>query len=179
MALFAARYARAFADVVEANHLANDEINRQLEDFSRTLKESGELRVALVNESIPVEERVRVIDALAPKLRLGREVRNFLAVLLRHDRMGSWDEIVEEYHSEIDRRLGMAEAEVVSARRLDASERADMERQIAVLAGTRARATFREDGELLGGVLVRIGSTVYDGSIRGRLGRLREELISR
>ncbi|MGI8771823.1 MAG: ATP synthase F1 subunit delta [Acidobacteriaceae bacterium] len=179
MAIVAARYARAVADVVESGHLAKDEIDRQLADISRTLGESPELRGALVNESIPVDERVGVIDALSPKLGLAREVRNFLAVLLRHDRMGSFDEIVEEYHAEMDRRQGMAEAEVVSARRLDASERTDLEQQIATLAGTRVRASFHEDGELLGGVLVRIGSTVYDGSIRGRLGRLREELISR
>ena len=83
MALFAARYARALADVVESGHLAKDEIDRQLNDVSRTLAESGELRAALVNESIPVAERVRVVDALTPKLGLSREVRNFLAVLLR------------------------------------------------------------------------------------------------
>jgi F-type H+-transporting ATPase subunit delta len=179
MALFAARYARALADVIESGNLAKDEIDRQLNDVRRTLVESGELRAALVNESIPLTERVRVIDALTPRLGLSREVRNFLAVLLRHDRMGAFDEIVDDYRAEMDRRLGMAEAEVVSARRLDAGERADMEQQMARVAGTRIRATFREDRALLGGVLVRIGSTIYDGSIRGRLGRLREELISR
>ena len=179
MALLAARYARAFADVVLAAKLPPDQIARQLDDVAATLGTSHELRAALVNPGIPVEERVNVLDALTPKLELSREVRNFLAVMLQHGRFDLFDEIVDEFHAEMDRRQGMAEAEVVSARRLDEGERADMEQQVATLAGTKVRATFREDRELLGGVLVRIGSTVYDGSVRGRLGRLKEELISR
>jgi F-type H+-transporting ATPase subunit delta len=120
-----------------------------------------------------------VIDALAPKLGISREVRNLLAVLLRHERLSAFDEIVREYHAEMDRRQGQAKAEVVSARRLDEGERAALQQQASKLAGTQVRATFREDRDLLGGVLVRIGSTVYDGSVRGRLERLKEELISR
>ena len=76
--------------------------------------------------SIPrwaADVRVRVIDALAPRLHLAREVRNFLAVLLRHDRMSAIEEIVAEYRAEVDRRQGISEVEVISARRLDADER--------------------------------------------------------
>jgi F-type H+-transporting ATPase subunit delta len=179
MALFAARYARAFADVVQAEKLSQDEVNRQLNDVSATLGESRELREILFNPAMPVATRIRVIDALAPKLGISREVRNLLAVLLRHERLSAFDEIVREYHAEMDRRQGQAKAEVVSARRLDEGERAALQQQASKLAGTQVRATFREDRDLLGGVLVRIGSTVYDGSVRGRLERLKEELISR
>src|ERR1700712_1556790 len=151
MANFAARYARALADVVLANRVPSDQVNGQLSDFLATLAESAELRQALFNPSLPADVRVRVIDALVPRLHLGREVRNFLAVLLRHDRMGAIQEIVAEYRAEVDRRQGISEVEVISARRLDADERSQMEQQVARLAGNRVRARFREDNGFIGG----------------------------
>ncbi len=178
MAEFAARYARAFADVVLGSKLPADQVNMQLNDVLSTLGESAELRQVLFNPALAVDARVGVIDALTPRLGLRREVRNFLAVLLRHDRMNAIQEIVTEYRAEIDRRQGISEVEVVSARRLDADERHQMEQQVARLAGTQVRARFREDSELLGGAMVRIGSTVYDGSVRGRLDRMKQELVA-
>ena len=72
---------------------------------------------------------------------------------------------------EMNRRLAISDAEVVTARPLEDQERSQLERQISVLAGNnRVNATFREDKSLIGGAVVRIGSTIYDGSIRGRLG---------
>jgi F-type H+-transporting ATPase subunit delta len=178
MAVFAARYARAFADVVLGNDLQVDQIDAQLRSFLGALEQSAELRTALFNPAIAFEQRVKVIDALAPRLRFGREVRNLLAVLLRHDRMNAVVEIVAAYHRELDRRRGISEVEVTSARVLDAGERRTMEQQAARLAGMEVRAHFSEDRALLGGAVVRIGSTVYDGSVRGRLERMKQELMA-
>jgi F-type H+-transporting ATPase subunit delta len=178
MADFAARYARAFADVVLGDAIPIDQVNAQLNDFLSTLEGSADLRQALFNPALAVDVRVRVIDALAPRLHLAREVRNFLAVLLRHDRMSAVEEIVASFRAEVDRRQGISNVEVISARRLDADERSQMEQQVARLAGTQVRALFREDNGLMGGAVVRIGSTVYDGSVRGRLDRMKQELIA-
>jgi F-type H+-transporting ATPase subunit delta len=178
MADFAARYARAFADVVLGDGIPVDQVNAQLNDFLSTLEGSADLRQALFNPALAADVRVRVIDSLAPRLHLGREVRNFLAVLLRHDRMSAVEEIVAAYRAEVDRRQGISNVEVISARRLDADERSQMEQQVARLAGTQVRALFREDNGLMGGAVVRIGSTIYDGSVRGRLDRMKQELIA-
>jgi F-type H+-transporting ATPase subunit delta len=178
MADFAARYARAFADVVLGDGIPIDQVNAQLNDFLSTLEGSADLRQALFNPALAADVRVRVIDALAPRLHLAREVRNFLAVLLRHDRMSAVEEIVAAYRAEVDRRQGISNVEVISARRLDADERSQMEQQVARLAGTQVRALFREDNGLMGGAVVRIGSTIYDGSVRGRLDRMKQELIA-
>jgi F-type H+-transporting ATPase subunit delta len=178
MADFAARYARAFADVVLGDGIPIDQVNVQLNDFLSTLEGSADLRQALFNPALAADVRVRVIDALAPRLHLAREVRNFLAVLLRHDRMSAVEEIVAAYRAEVDRRQGISNVEVISARRLDADERSQMEQQVARLAGTQVRALFREDNGLMGGAVVRIGSTIYDGSVRGRLDRMKQELIA-
>ena len=178
MADFAARYARALADVILGERIPADLVNAQLHDFLATLDGSEDLRQALFNPALAADVRVRVIDALAPRLQLSREVRNFLAVLLRHDRMNAIEEIVAEFRAEVDRRQGISEVEVISARRLDADERHQMEQQVARLAGTRVRARFREDNGLIGGAVVRIGSTIYDGSVRGRLDRMKQELMA-
>ena len=178
MADFAARYARALADVVLSSRVAADSVNAQLSDFLGTLEESADLRQALFNPSLPADVRVGVIDALVPRLQLGREVRNFLAVLLRHDRMNAVSEIVAAYRAEIDRRQGISEVEVISARHLDTDERYQMEQQVARLAGSRVRARFSEDRGLIGGAVVKIGSTVYDGSVRGRLDRMKQALMA-
>jgi F-type H+-transporting ATPase subunit delta len=178
MADFAARYARAFADVVLGDGIPIDQVNAQLNDFLSTLEGSADLRQALFNPAVAADVRVRVIDALAPRLHLAREVRNFLAVLLRHDRMSAVEEIVAAFRAEVDRRQGISNVEVISARRLDADERSQMEQQVARLAGTQVRALFREDNGLMGGAVVRIGSTIYDGSVRGRLDRMKQELIA-
>jgi F-type H+-transporting ATPase subunit delta len=99
-------------------------------------------------------------------------------VLISHERLGALGEILEEYRLEMNRRLSISDAEVVTARPLPEQERKKLEVQVAELAGTRVIATFREDKSLIGGAIVRIGSTIYDGSVRGRLERLKERLVS-
>jgi F-type H+-transporting ATPase subunit delta len=105
-------------------------------------------------------------------------VRNFLAVLISHERLATLGEIIEEYRLEMNRRLSISDAEIVTARPLQDQERAKLEREVADLAGTRVNATFRQDKSLIGGAMVRIGSTIYDGSVRGRLERLKERLVA-
>ena len=178
MADFAARYARALADVVLGSRVPADQVNAQLGDFLATLKESADLRQALFNPALAANVRVKVIDALVPRLHLSQEVRNFLAVLLRHERMSSVEDIVAQFRAEMNRRQRISEIEVISARRLDQDERYQMEQQVAQLAGTEVRAHFREDPGLIGGAIVKIGSTIYDGSVRGRLDRMKQELMA-
>jgi F-type H+-transporting ATPase subunit delta len=178
MAAFAARYARAFADVVMASQLNPGEVEQQLGDFAATFEGSKDLRELLLNPSIPVRKRVSILDAVNARVGCGPKVRNFLAVLISHERLTALSEIVEEYRLEMNRRSLISDAEVVTARPLAEPERTRLQGQVAELAGTRVNATFREDKSLIGGAIVRIGSTIYDGSVRGRLERLKERLIS-
>jgi F-type H+-transporting ATPase subunit delta len=131
-----------------------------------------------LNPSIPVAKRVSILDTVNARIGCGPKVRNFLAVLISHERLAELSEIIEEYRLEMNRRMSISDAEVVTARPLRDQERALLEREVAELAGTRVNATFRQDKSLIGGVMVRIGSTIYDGSVRGRLDRLRERLAA-
>jgi F-type H+-transporting ATPase subunit delta len=179
MSVFAARYARALADVVLDAKLNTAEVEQQLEDFAATFAGSKDLRELLLNPSISAQKRVAILDKINGRVGCGPQVRNFLAVLITHERLGALDEILEEYRQEMNRRLSISDAEVVTARPLEDQERAELEGQVSVLAGhNKVNATFREDKSLIGGAIVRIGSTIYDGSVRGRLERLKERLVS-
>jgi F-type H+-transporting ATPase subunit delta len=178
MSVFAARYARALADVVLESKLNPAEVLQQLNDFAATFAGSKELREVLLNPSLPTAKRVAILDAVNRRIGCGPKVRNFLAVLISRERLAALNEIVEEYRIEMNRRLEISDAEVLTARPLLDQERTKLEREVAELAGTRVNATFLEDKSLIGGAIVRIGSTIYDGSVRGRLERLRERLVS-
>ncbi len=179
MAVFAARYARALADVVLDAKLNTTEVEQQLEDFAATFAGSKDLQELLLNPSISAQKRVAILDKINSRVGCGPQVRNFLAVLIRHERLGALGEILEEYRLEMNRRLSISDAEVVTARPLEDRERAELEGQVSMLAGhNKVNATFREDKSLIGGAIVRIGSTIYDGSVRGRLERLKERLVS-
>jgi F-type H+-transporting ATPase subunit delta len=178
MAAFAVRYARALVEVVAEAHLNAAEIESQLGDFGAAWHESAELREVFLDPTFPAEQKVAILDKLNGRLKMSKQARNFIAVLIDHDRLGAFDEVVEEFGREMNRRLGISEVEVTTARTLDKSERSALEAQVAALVKTKVSATFHEDSSLVGGVIVRVGSTVYDGSVRGRLERLEEQLAS-
>jgi len=178
MALFAARYARAFAESVEASKLDPVAIGSQLEDFVSAWKESPDLRQFFESPAFAPARKVAFLDKLNEKLGMTPLVRNFLAVLIDHDRIGAAIEVIDAYRREIDQRQGIFEVEIVSARKLDDGERRQLEAQVGQLAGGRVKANYREDQSLMGGAIVTIGSTVYDGSVRGRLDRLKEQLVA-
>jgi F-type H+-transporting ATPase subunit delta len=178
MALYASRYARAFADVIFETKLNAKDVQRQLGDFGAAWHESRELREFFLDPSFVLEQKIALLDKLNAKLRMSQQTRNFIAVLIRNDRIAGFDDVAAELRREINQRLGISEAKVVSARKLDEKERGDLEKQIADLTGGTVEAQFEEDSSLLGGAVVQVGSTVYDGSVRGRLNRLREELTA-
>ena len=177
MSIFASRYARALADVVLSDKLDVGQTSRQLQDFGDTLAGSKELREVFEDPSMPLEVKLKVVDAMAPKLGLPKPLRNFIAVLLDHDRIAAYTEILAAYRHEMDMRLNIGEAEITTIRELSAEERETLESHAETLTGKNIRAVYRQDASLLGGVVLRIGTVIYDGSVRARLDRLREQLV--
>jgi F-type H+-transporting ATPase subunit delta len=178
MAIFVSRYAQAFAEAVEGAKLDAADVNHQLDDFAFAWNESPELRQLFESPVFPAEQKIAVLDKLNERVGLSPMVRNFIAVLISHDRIAAFDEVVAEFRKELDRRNGIYEVSIRSARQLEEDERKQLEAQVGLLAGGRVKASYSEDKALLGGVIVTVGSTVYDGSVRGRLQRLKEELIA-
>jgi F-type H+-transporting ATPase subunit delta len=178
MAVFVSRYARAFANVVEEFKLSTADVEKQLGDFLATWDASADLREVFGDPSVPVVQKVAVLDGMKGKLKLAPQVRNFIAVLIEHDRIGAVHEVVAEYHRELQVRLGVHHAEITTARELNAEDKALLLEHVAKLAKGQVEASFKLDASILGGVVVRIGATVYDGSVLGRVERLKEVLTA-
>ena len=111
------------------------------------------------------------------KLGLTRQVRNFIAVVTDHRRLPLLPEILKELQQVLNDRMGIADAEIISARELGETERKMLEGEIARLTGKHVRARYSQDASLLGGALVKLGSTVYDGSVSEQLERIREQMV--
>jgi len=170
-------YARAFADVVVDGKLDPVRLMQQVHDFEALLRESEALRRVFENPSIPGEQKAAVLDAISTVQTMSRQVRNFILVVTDHRRLHLFSDMLKEAEQVLNDRLGIADAEVVSARELGDSEKRLLENEIARLTGKQVRARYERDSSLLGGAVVKVGSTIYDGSIKGRLHRIREQLV--
>jgi F-type H+-transporting ATPase subunit delta len=178
MTAFVARYASAFLEVVTAANLDTATIAVEFDDFLATWNGSPELREFFVNPAISTAQKVEFLDTLNAKIGLRKELRNLMAVLIDNDRIGGVVEVAAAYRKLLQQQLGIQQAEIVTARELGEEERNALVAEIGKMAGSRVEASFKLDAAILGGTVVRIGSTVYDGSLRGRLERLREALVS-
>ena len=178
MSVLSLRYAHALASVTSSMNLDAGAARQQLDDFAQTMAGSRELREVLANPSISSAQKLKVLDAIATKIGMFLQVRNFVAVVMDHNRLLELSEMVAAYATVADDQSGFAEAEITSAHPLNDEDRTQLEAQVAKLAGGKIRATYSEDKTLLGGAVVRIGSTVYDGSIRAQLTQLKQKLVN-
>jgi len=176
--IYAMRYAHAFASAAASAGLNVADAQRHLGEFAALLGENANLREVLEDPSIPSEQKLAVLDALAERLGMAREVRNFIAVIMDHQRLPELNEILTAYDRVADDGQGIADAQITSAFELAAEDRAALETQVTRLAGSKVRVTYEQDKTLLGGAIVKIGSTVYDGSVRGQLEKLKQTLVS-
>ncbi len=176
--VFALRYANAFASVAMSAGLDVQTAQDQMRAFAGLMAESHELREVLGDPSIPTDQKLSVLDALAERLGLMREVRNFIAVIMDHQRLGELTEILAAYDDVADKGKSVKEAEVTSARELNADDRQELEFEISKLVVSRVRVSYKQDASLLGGAIVKIGSTVYDGSVRAQLENLKQSLVT-
>ena len=174
----AARYANALADVVTAgsSEIKPQQAVAELRSFDALLGGSADLQNALVTPAVPGSRKKAVVGRFADRLQLSRITRNFLYVLIDHRRIASLSDIIRTFEEVVDARLGFAQAEVSSANDLNDVERRALTERLEGLAGKRLRMRFALDPSLIGGAVARIGSTVYDGSVRGQLAALERRL---
>jgi F-type H+-transporting ATPase subunit delta len=170
-------YARALADTVVGSKLDPARMLEELHAVESLLAESDPLRRVLENPSIPGDRKRAVLDAINQRMGMTRQARNFIAVLIDHRRLPLFSDIVKQVQQELNDRLGFADAEVSSARLLSDPEKELLEAEITKLTGKRVRARYDQDGSLLGGAVVKVGSTIYDGSVKGQLAKIREQLV--
>ena len=172
------RYARAFADVVYSLNLAPATVLHELYETVSVVHANPMLQRVWENPSIPAEQKRRLLDAIVERQQVSKTVRNFLAVLIDHRRVQQLAEIARQVESELNTRLGFAEADVTSARELSENEKRVLEARIETMTGRKVRAHYATDRGILGGAIVKLGSTIYDGSVKGQLHRMKEQLAA-
>ena len=175
LSVVASRYARAVVDVVTAPDSAVDPavVLEQLRGVEALIAGSADLRNALLSPAVSPSRKRAVIAKLTAELNIARPVRNFLYVIIDHRRVVNFSSIVEAFEALLDERLGYVRADVASAQPLPDGQRQRLEAEISRVAGRKAKLKFTVDPALVAGVVARIGSTVYDGSVRGQLDKLR------
>jgi F-type H+-transporting ATPase subunit delta len=169
-------YARAFADAVFDGHHDPDKTLREAQALVDLVAASKELRAVWEAPSITAEQKRAVLDAFVARQGISRVVRNFVAVVIDHRRVHFLGPIVKQFEQELNQRLGFTEAEIISARELNQSDRSTLESRMEKLTGKKVRAHYALDESILGGAVVKIGSTIYDGSVSGQLERIRQAL---
>ena len=170
-------YAVALADAaMDAGRPA--ETRRELGDFLALLAESADLRNFLASPAVATSAKHGVISKLVERLGASEAIRNFLFLIVDHRRVWQLDGIAQAFGQELNARLGILEAEIRAARELDAQERESLVAALERRTGKRIEPAFRVEPGLLGGVVVRIGSTIYDGSVRAGLDRLRARMAA-
>ncbi len=171
-------YARALADVVFDQHLDPGKTLQDAQSMAQLVASSRELREVWEAPSIPDEQKRALLDAIVAREGISRPVRNFMAVLMDHRRIKFLEPVVTGFEQELNRRMGFVEAQIVSARVLAEPERSRLEAQVEKLTGHKVRARYTQDGSILGGAIIKVGSTIYDGSVKGQLDRIREAISS-
>jgi len=178
VASFVGIYARALTDVVVERRLDPTRVTAELESIATLLETSSELRTIWDTPSVAAAQKLKVLDAIVKQSGFSREVRNFTAVLISNRRIDAFDKIAKEAIAAINDRLGIADAEITTVRDLTAEEKHKLEAQLAKTTGKKLRVRYAFNEQLKGGVVVKVGSTIYDGSIRGQLQRIREQLTA-
>ena len=171
------QYANALADVALQQGVA-EEARKQLAEFEAAYKESAELRNCMANPAVSREAKHGVIEKLVERLGASRILRNFLFVIVDNQRTHLLPEIATSFEEVLRQRQGIAEAEVWSAVPLNDKQKATLLQNLESVTGKKIQANYSLDAGLLGGAVVRIGDTIYDGSVRKQLDRLRERLTA-
>src|SRR5260370_10094350 len=178
--IVATRYANALAEIIYSlPDKPFDETLMELRSFEQMLQGTSELRNVLLSPAVPSAKKRAVVGQFAEMMPLSRTVKNFLFVLIDHRRIWMFPEMRKAFEEALDSRLDIVRAEVESAAPLNQEQQGYLQQELSRVTGKQVRVQFDVDANLIGGVMAKIGSTIYDGSVRAQLNGLRERLTGR
>jgi F-type H+-transporting ATPase subunit delta len=174
----ARRYAAALADVVVARGEAR-QVQEELSAWETMIQQSAQLQEVFSNPTIPYDQKQKVLSALITRTRLRPLTANFLQVLLQNQRLTELGEVNKRFAQILDERSGIVSAQVTTARPVPEGSQAALRKKLMALTGKEVRLSFATDEELIGGLVTRIGSTIYDGSVRTQLQQVKEKMAGK
>ena len=171
----ARRYATALADVITAQR-EEGEVRAELGEWEQMFTANPSLLEIFSNPTVGYEQKQRVLSELISRTKVRTTTANFLRVLLKNQRLADLPQVTAKLSEILDERSGVISADVISAQPLPAATTVALAERLAEITGKTVNLNFATDESLLGGIVTRIGSTVYDGSVRNQLKLLGEEL---
>lgn len=171
----ARRYASALADVVLDRGEAK-EVQQDLHQWEELLQSSANLQEVFRNPTIALDQKRAVLSKLLERAKPRATTANFLKVLLQNQRLTELPEINLKFAEILDERAGMVAAEITTARPVPDEIQVRLTERLASVTQKKVRLNFEQDPEIIGGLVTRIGSTVYDGSVRSQLQQLKERM---
>ena len=176
--MVARRYSAALADVIIARGEAR-QVQEELSAWELMMQANEPLLEVFRNPTVPYEQKRKVLSELIKRARVLPTTANFLQVLLQNQRLTDLSEINKRLAQVLDERSGFVSAEVTTARAVPESSQQALREKLSAMTGKNVRLTFKTDEELIGGMVTRIGSTIYDGSVRNQLQRAQEKLAGK
>jgi F-type H+-transporting ATPase subunit delta len=174
----AARYARALLDVATKETADLDRVANDLGQFGGFLKSQPTLERLLLNPAVPAPRKRAAVEQLTRLTGFTPVVSKLLILLADRDRLALLGEISAMYHELLADRQNVVRAEVTSAEPLPRDRADAIEKKLAAVTGKRVAMTTTVDKDIIGGVVARVGSTVYDASIATQLRKIRERLTT-
>jgi F-type H+-transporting ATPase subunit delta len=174
----ARRYAAALADVVAERGEAR-QVQEELSAWELMIRNNAQLQEVFSNPTIPYDQKRKVLSTLIERTRVSPMTANFLQVLLQNQRLTELGEVNKRFAHVLDERSGIVSAQVTTARPVPESSQQALRQKLTTLTGKEVRLSFQTDEELIGGLITRIGSTVYDGSVRTQLQQVKEKMAGK
>lgn len=173
--MIARRYASALADVILERGEAK-EVQHELQQWEELLQSSASLQEVFRNPTIALDQKRAVLNKLLDRAKPRPITTNFLKVLLQNQRLTELPEINRKLAEILDERAGMVAASVTTAHPVPANIQQSLAERLTAVTQKKVRLNFEQDPDLIGGLVTRIGSTVYDGSVRNQLQLIRQRM---
>lgn len=171
----ARRYASALADVA-IERKEEREIQQEIDQWTSMIEANAQLKEVFANPTIAYDEKRKVLEALITRTSVRPTTASFLRVLLRNQRLSQLRDVAERFARVLDERAGVVSADVTTAKPISEDLKNTVRETLAAATGRRVRVSFNTDETIIGGMVARIGSTIFDGSVQNRLDRLSDEL---
>ena len=174
----ARRYATALADVA-IERREEREVQNELDQWAEMIEAHPQLKEVFANPTIVYDHKRQLLEDLISRTRVRETTASFLRVLLKNQRLSQLRDIVERFGQVLDERGGVVAAHVTTARPIPEDLKNSLHETLAAATGRKVRLSFTTDESIIGGLVARIGSTIFDGSVQSQLDRLANEMAGR
>ena len=171
----ARRYATALADVA-IERREEREVQQELDQWAKMIEAHSQLKEVFANPTVAYDQKRKVLEELIARSSVRETTGSFLRVLLRNQRLSQLRDIAERFGTVLDDRGGVVAAHVTTARPIPDDLRSSLHDTLATATGRKVRLSFATDDAIIGGLVARIGSTIFDGSVQSQLDRLASEM---